>query len=84
MKCIEAIRIIEESGLFKRDTRVYIKDTDYIIDMLVDGAYKYYNILLIQIKEDEMRLFSPLFYDENLKPFKFSKMKTFRLIGSVF
>ena len=84
MNQLKAIEIIRESNLFKVDTDVFIKKTDRIIDMLVDDTFKYYNILLIEVKEDEMRIFSPTFYDENLKSFKYSDMKKFYLIGSVF
>jgi len=84
MDILKASRIIRDSELFKVDTDVYIKNTDYIIDLLIDKTYKYYNILLIELGEDEMRVYSPTFYDENLKSFKYSDMEDFILISSIF
>lgn len=80
---IEDIREnIEKRELFRREGNTYIKTYEYVVDMLVNDAYKYYNLQKIELKEDELLLFSPV-YDDPVR-IKYSDIEKFYVVGSIF
>jgi len=79
----EAIESIERGKLFRKEGNVYIKTYKYIVDMLVDRVCKYYNLQKIEVNEEEMSIYSPL-YGEKPVIFKYADMNEFYLISSVF
>ncbi|MDR0912542.1 MAG: hypothetical protein LBM96_08095 [Methanobrevibacter sp.] len=68
MEINEVREIIEKSDLFRRENDDYIKTYEYTVDVLINRGFKYYNIQKIDMKEDEMILYStPRMREEIIK-----------------
>ncbi|MDR0913384.1 MAG: hypothetical protein LBM96_12425 [Methanobrevibacter sp.] len=82
MNVNEIREIIEKKDLFKRENDDYVKTYEYTVDVQINGGYDYYNIQKIEMKEDEMVLYSPPTIGE--ETVKYKDIDKFRLINFIF